>query len=287
MDQPRSRTRRLLALGAVLIALTAGYAVTVRQFDVTEVPLERHFGATDKVVPAGEVYIEPLSIDALNDAMQVRAYLEPGITESKSAKDTSEHDLTLLVSHDNTVEEIKLATGDHIASSTFEVDLNEGSVSHYPFDDYVVRLGIEVRDSNFARRLPARVTVWEGALGYNLQTTGQPGPDSDDIQLTTKVKRSGAFALFALCAYGAMLVLAFCALAIGVLTFAGMCRPEATLIGALAAIAFALPVLRNTMPGSPPLGVSADVWVFLWTELAVVFALALMVFKWARSGLSD
>ncbi|HEY1864768.1 MAG TPA: DUF4436 family protein [Roseiarcus sp.] len=284
MDQPRNRIMRLLGLGAVLIALTAGYVVMVRQFDVTALPLERHFGATDKVVPAGEVYIEPLSIDALDDAMQVRAYLAPGISESKNGKVASDHDLTLLVSHDSTVEEIKLVAGDHIASSTFEVDLNEGSVTHYPFDVYVARLGIEVTDTKSSLRLPARVTVWEGVLGYNLSTIGAPGPDPDDIQLTTKVKRNGAFALFALCAYGAMLVLAFCALAIGILTFADMCRPEATLIGALAAIAFALPVLRNAMPGSPPLGVAADMWVFLWTELAVVFALVLMVFRWAKSA---
>jgi hypothetical protein len=57
---------------------------------------------------------------------------------------------------------------------------------------------------------------------------------------------------------------------------------EATLIAALAAIAFALPVLRNAMPGSPPLVISADMWVFLWTELAVVLALVLTVFKWAK-----
>jgi hypothetical protein len=284
MDQPRGRTMRLLALGAALIALTAGYILMVRQFDVTELPLERHFGATDKVVPAGEVYIEPLSIDALNDAMQVRAYLSPGISESKNDKTASDHDLTLLVSHDSTVEEIKLATGDHIASSTFEIDLNEGSVTHYPFDSYAARLGIELRDGKSSLRLPARITMWEGVLGFDLHTTGRPGPDPDDTQLTTIVTRNGAFALFALCAYGAMLVLAGCALAIGILTFADVCRPEATLIGALAAIAFALPVLRNAMPGSPPLGVSADMWVFLWTELAVVLALVLIVFKWARAG---
>jgi Domain of unknown function (DUF4436) len=268
----------LLALGAVLVALTAGYVVMVRQFDVTELPQERHFGATDKVVPAGEVYLEPLSIDALNDAMQV-----PGVSE-KSDKTASDHDLILRVSHDSTVEEIKLAAGDHIASSSFEVDLSEGSVAHYPFDSYVTRLGIELRDGNSALRLPARITVWEGALGYNLHTAGRPGPDPDDTQLTTIVARNGAFALFALCAYGAMLVLAGCALTIGILTFADVRRPEATLIGALAAIAFALPVLRNAMPGAPPLGVLADTWVFLWTELAVVLALVLTDFKWAKSS---
>jgi Domain of unknown function (DUF4436) len=60
-------------------------------------------------------------------------------------------------------------------------------------------------------------------------------------------------------------------------------RPAETgLIGSLAAIAFALPVLRNALPGSPPLGVQADMWVFLWAELAAVLALALVLFKWAN-----
>jgi hypothetical protein len=282
--QPRGRIKRLLALGAVLIALTTGYVVMVRQFDVTELPVERHFGATDKVVPAGEVYIEPLSIDALNDAMQVRAYVSPGISEGKSNKTASDHDLTLLVSHDSTVEEIKLAAGDHIASSSFEVDLNEGSVTRYPFDSYVARLGVQLLDSKSSLRLPARVTTWEGALGYNLRTTSRPGPEPDDIQLTTTITRNGAFALFALCAYGAMVVLGGCAVVVGVLTFIDVRPPETSLIGSLAAIAFALPVLRNALPGSPPLGVAADMWVFLWTELATVLALALVVFKWAKAS---
>lgn len=148
----------------------------------------------------------------------------------------------------------------------------------------MARLGVQLLDGKSSLKLPARVTMWEGVLGYNLHTTSQPGPDPDDVQLTTIIARSGAFALFALCAYGAMLVLGCCALAIGVLTFADVRRPEATLVGALAAIAFALPVLRNALPGSPPLGVAADMWVFLWTELAAVLALALLVFKWAKAG---
>ena len=152
------------------------------------------------------------------------------------------------------------------------------------FDSYVARLGVQLLDGKSSLRLPARVTVWEGVLGYGLHTTSQPGADPNDVQLTTTIARSGAFALFALCAYGAMLVLGCCALAIGVLTFIDVRRAEATLIGALAAITFALPVLRNALPGSPPLGVAADMWVFLWTELAAVLALALLVFKWAKAG---
>jgi Domain of unknown function (DUF4436) len=102
--------------------------------------------------------------------------------------------------------------------------------------------------------------------------------------LTTTITRTNAFVLFALCAYGAMIVLAGCALVVGVLTFIDVRQPDATLIAALAAIIFALPVFRNALPGSPPLGVEADMWVFLWTELVAVLALVLLVYKWARTG---
>jgi hypothetical protein len=282
--QPRGRNTRLLALGMILLALAAGYLLMLRYFKISQLPKERHFGATGPVKPAGEVYLEPIGIDTLNDAMQIRAYLSPNISESKNAHTAWDRDLILLVTHDKTVEEVKLAATDYLATSAFEVDLYEGSVAHYPLDAYRARVSVQLLDRKSSMRLPVRVTMWEGVLGYNLHTTGQPGPDPNDVEKTTGITRSGAFALFALCAYGAMVVLGCCALAVGILTFTDVRRPEATLIGALAAIAFALPVLRNALPGSPPIGVEADIWVFLWTELAAVLALALLVFKWAKSG---
>lgn len=275
---------RLLAVGVFLLALTGIYLLTLRHFHVSELPIERYFGAIGAVEPAGEVYLEPIGIDPLNDAMQMRAYLSPGMRESKGPRAASDRDLTLLVSHDNTVEEVRLAAGDHMASSTFEVDLNDGSVAHYPLDAYQARFGVQVLDGKSSVRLPARVTMWDGALGYNLHTTDRPQADPEDVELTTAIRRSGAFTLFGLCAYAAMVVLGCCALLVGVLTFIEVRPLETQLIGSLAAIAFALPVLRNALPGSPPLGVEADMWVFLWTELVTVVALALVVFKWARAG---
>jgi hypothetical protein len=281
IDQPRVRNMRLLAVGVCLLALTAGYVLLLRHFNVSELPSERHFGAVDGAEPAGEVYLEPISIDALNQAMQVRAYVSPSATGSK---DPPSRDLTLLVTHDKTVEEVKLAAADHIASSTFEIDLNNGSVAHYPLDAYQARYGVQLLDGKSSLRLPVRVTMWEGVLGYNLRTTSQPQADPQDVQLTTAITRGGAFSLFGLCAYAAMVVLGCCAVVVGVLTFTEVRPAETGLIGSMAAIAFALPVLRNALPGSPPLGVQADMWVFLWAELAAVLALALVVFKWAKAG---
>jgi hypothetical protein len=282
-EQARSRKIRLLTVGALLIALTAGYLMILRHFNVSEQPGERIFSAAGSV-GAAEVYLEPLSIDATNQGMQLRAYLSPNLSNDKNARAGADRDLTLLITHDKTVEEIKLAAGGHMASSTFEVDLNDGSVTNYPFDSFVARLGLRLMDGKASLNLPARITVWEGVLGYNLHTTSQPGADLTDVQLAIAIRRGGAIVLLALCGYAIMLVLGFCAVVMGVLTFINVRPPETGLIGSLAAFAFALPVLRGLLPGSPPLGVTADMWVFLWAEMVNVLALALVVFKWAHAG---
>jgi hypothetical protein len=64
-----------------------------------------------------------------------------------------------LVSHDKTREEVNLAPADHSASSTFGVDLNDGSVTHYPLDSYVARLGVQLVDGKSSLRLPDRITM--------------------------------------------------------------------------------------------------------------------------------
>ena len=56
------------------------------------------------------------------------------------------------------------------------------------------------------------------------------------------------------------------------------------MMGALAGVVFALPTLRNALPGGAPLGVTADTYVFLWAELAAVLAIGLLIATWARFG---
>jgi hypothetical protein len=81
-----------------------------------------------------------------------------------------------------------------------------------------------------------------------------------------------------------MIVMMFCALVIGTLVFVGVRRIEVTLVGALGAMIFALPAVRNALPGAPPLGVRADILIFFWAELGAIIALCLFITAWARQG---
>ena len=81
-----------------------------------------------------------------------------------------------------------------------------------------------------------------------------------------------------------MIVMMLCALIIGTLVFVGVRRIEVTLVGALGAMIFALPAVRNALPGAPPLGVRADILIFFWAELGTIIALCLFITAWTRRG---
>jgi hypothetical protein len=265
----------LVAVGTLVAGLAIAYAIIVHYFHVSEVPVERHFGAAGADSEPAQIYIELVSIDALNDAMQMRVSLAPSGTLYGERLAPTERSLRLVIIHDKAVEEIKIAANDRVSTATFEVDLNDGSVADYPLDSYRAELRVQLLEevtplADGVRPAVVKITVWEGVLGFHLRATEETGSDPGEVRLTLRIRRSGAFALFAFAAYGAMVVLGSCALAIGSVTFVDLRRAGATLIGALAAVAFALPVLRNALPGAPPLGVHADVFVFLWTELAAV-----------------
>jgi Domain of unknown function (DUF4436) len=272
----------------VLTALAAGtYLAILHTFDLSESPSERTFGQGAETAQRIKIYLEPLSVDPVSDAMQFRVDVAPDRELIGKHPNAPIHDLTLILTTDDSIEERVIRANEPIAPETIRVSLAEGSIVAYPFDRY--RFAVRVQAfggggtaSETAAPIAEEVTVWEGVLGYRLRALQSPESTLGDIRLRFELRRATAHVFFALAAYGAMVVLACSALTISFLIFVGYRRPEATFIGALAALVFALPALRNAIPGAPPLGVRADLMVFLWVELAAVLSIALTVLSWAR-----
>jgi hypothetical protein len=278
---------RLLAVAILLILASIGYVLLLQHLHVSEVPQERHLGA-GKAGPA-QIYVWATGIDPLNYALQLHVSFAPGPGLEGQRPMAADRDLTLLISHGGTTDQVDIQANRPVPEADIEVDLDDGDVADYPFDRYTAGVHIQCIDKALQQAgkggpLANGVTVWEGLWGFSLHAVELPDSRPEDVRLRLTIHRSPAFAFFALATYGAMVVLALGVLVISVMTFAGLRAVEATLVGALCAIVFALPVLRNVLPGAPPLGVRADTFVFLWAELAVVFSLVLMILAWARSG---
>ena len=279
--------RATLATFSTLAA--AGYLLLLLQALLrTGTPAERRLDA-----PAGggarvHLYLELAGVDVVRDAMQVRLSLEPDGLGMDPGSSLPDRDLVLVATHDKQGERIEVPARQAAPTTSIELDLYDGDVAGYPLDTYRAALSLRCLDASApgagATPLPWDVTVWERVLGFRLQTSREPGALPGEDRLVLRVRRSPASRLFVLGAYAAMVVLACIALLIGGLAFLRVRRAEASLMGILGGLVFALPALRNALPGGVPLGVSADLFVYLWAEFAVISALVLVVAAWARGG---
>lgn len=184
------------------------------------------------------------------------------------------------------IEDIELQAGRPANSKTLSLCV-QGQPENYPLDRYegVLRIRAAKGKSPSGPPAPIRLRTWEDIAGWEVAITpAEPAADADGLSLVVRAQRPSAHVFFAVLLYAAMIFLAGSALTIGGLAFAGVRKPEAALTGALCGIVFAVPALRNVLPGAPPIGVHADALVFLWVQLAVILGLTLFVATWARRG---
>ena len=275
--------RRAVILAALLIGCAVVYGAILARSDLSRGPDEAELGT-----PAGRarvaLYVQPIQIDAVNESMQVRISVVP-LSDAKVT--IADRDFLLTIQRGGQVDHVQIQAGQLLPEVTFGLDLHEGDVRDYPLDRYVSLMTLaaseRAQDGN-EKSLPIHVTAWEGVLGFDVKAKSVSSQRSEELQLQFAVSRTGGVAFFGVAIYGAMLVMMLCALIIGSLVFVGIRRIEVTLIGALAAVIFALPALRNALPGAPPLGVRADIFIFFWAELGAVIALCLFIAAWARRG---
>jgi hypothetical protein len=277
------RLRRTLILAALLVGCAIVYGIILARFDLSKGPGETELGAARGQARVN-LYLQPIQVDPINQSMQMRIWVVP---PSDTKVTIADRDFLLKIQRGQQVEQVQVRTGQSFPEVTYDFDLNDGNVRDYPLDRYVseTTLSASEKTQNGAERsLPIHVTAWEGVLGFDVKAKSVATQQSDELQLQFAVQRTGAVSFFGLAIYGAMLVMMFCALIIGSLVFLGVRRIEVTLIGALGAMIFALPAVRNALPGAPPLGVRADVLIFFWAELGAIIALCLFISAWAREG---
>jgi hypothetical protein len=280
------RPRRIWILVCLFAGLAATYGLLLLVLSAGGAPRELVFAAHKAGARDVALYIEPLSVDAVNDALHVRVTPSPGPDLQGHLPEVADSDVMIIVGQGTAEQPISLHAHETMPAAELELSFDDGNVADYPFDEYStsVRLrALEAKaDLREARVLPVVVTFWEGLYGYRATAQEAQSAADGEVWLRIDVRRTSAFRYFATAVYLVMFVFAAAGLTIGERAFLGARPPEPTLIGALAAMVFALPILRNALPGAPPVGVRADLLVFLWAIIATALALILLVYSWAR-----
>lgn len=176
----------------------------------------------------------------------------------------------------------KVTAKESRAKAVREVSL-DGSINGYPLDHYTGRISIKASNKITGAAVPIRLTVWPLLSDWDVRInrSGQALKNSFPVDLTIRAKRPTSFIVMTFALYVAMALIGLSALTIGTLVFLGV-RPllEEGMLGALGAMIFAIPALRGIMPGTPPLGIFADILVLLWAQMAAIIGLTLFVVTW-------
>ena len=222
-----------------------------------------------------ELFVTAQQVNAAQQRLQLRVEIIPRGTLAAAGLDVPAKYLSLYTSSP-TRAQIDFPAGRPAPAQDLDLSMYDGTVSDYPFDGYDAQLGFAA--SVDGQAVPISMTFGDIDPFFHIATTGGDY-QNEAVELTVHVSRAQGTKFLA----GFMMVVMW-ALALSVLGGAwilvsrkrGLVWPA---LGWMAATLFALAGLRNTAPGSPPIGCVLDYAAFFWAELLTAVGVV-MVSVW-------
>ena len=283
------RKQAVLLLAAFVIAAGV-YVFAVRHFQRDAQFQQQMFSVGTPPADRVEVTTQIIGVSPVKDTLQVRLGFEPFGKYAADRFGRFARDVTVIVATAEGYRPIRLSAGEIPVSIDKDIELADGSPKDYPFDHYAARLGISaIEQSGRSGASTAVPTVvhYEDDLG-SYGVTPSLGPDSTRamIDVHLQIRRSAAILTFSTMMYAAMVLVSTSVVVFTVLVLLGRVGPDFAMMLWSGAMLFALPAVRNSLPDSPPLGIQADYFIFMWTETAVAFSMvtltAALIAKRAR-----
>ena len=277
--------RRAVTLGLLLLASALLYIGVFTLLYRVPPHTEQIFTETGSASPLN-IYITIVDMDPVREELSVHLDFATIVgPHGGHYPGVPPRDMVVHVGDGDSVQDINLKAQVSAAPITLRV-WSGGSIGDYPFDRYHGHISVSASPTAEGAPQSVRVIVWPVMSNWTIAAQQANPLPSSGVSLDIEVTRPAPFIVIAIAVYTAMALVGLSGLTIGALIFLGVRRTEATLIGSLAAMVFAVPALRGALPGVPPLGGHADVLVFVWVELAVIIGLTLFVITWARRGSS-
>ena len=279
--------RRLILAGAVIVLLLVGVVVALR---VPNSKPAAGFGADAEDIDPQTAVVVYLRIDSFDAAKgtlaaRVRAVAGPALP-AQGAR---------VAVGDGGRPELKVGPGAPSTEQTLVLDVDRGTVSSYPFDQYDLEEVVAAvsTDSSIppggdgSRTLPLQVIGASTAAGFAVTGTAGGAANDTVVDLELAVERVRPQVVWAT---GMMAIDWALAVAVVAVALALVLRErpwETRHLAWLGSMIFALAAFRNTAPGNPPIGVFLDFAAFFWAEALVVASLLALVVVYLLRSRAD
>ncbi|QYG94090.1 DUF4436 family protein [Iamia sp. SCSIO 61187] len=225
------------------------------------------------------------TVDATSGEMLVRLVVERSATTPEEENDlfasgALTEEVVLVVNDDAGQSAITLPAGQPPGTATATIPLAESRATRYPVDRYRATLLVAaLRDGDQDRPIPVRLSVRSSDTGFTLDVAEEALTDDAAIVELAVARRGtviGWAGFFVLVCW----LLAIASASLGWTTVVHGIGSPAWSWGFLIGVLFALPPLRNALPGNPPSGSLVDLAAFYWAVGIVALTLVAMVGSW-------
>jgi len=159
----------------------------------------------------------------------------------------------------------------------------DGDINSYPFDiysfDYTISAYSSPTNVSYGDPLPLTIFSQGAFQGFTVGTKFSGSDDGSSVTITLTVKRSTTTKAFAIIIFMVMWCLSLSIFTAAMSVWFREKKVEPPLIAISTALLFALPNIRNSQPGVPPVaGTTSDMVGFFWNLMLVaISAVSLLV----------
>jgi len=150
-----------------------------------------------------------------------------------------------------------------------------GQVNDYPFDKHSAQLILALNRTDPDRLVPSAILIRGSVPGYRIELEPITGLPKSINAMNMTVTRSSTVQKAAMAGIVVMWAIGLGVFALIILMFAGWYNVRMPAL--FAALLFGLFSLRNSLPGTPPIGTYSDFLSFLWVQGIVALALLVAI----------
>ena len=172
------------------------------------------------------------------------------------------------------------------------VEIFEGEPMEYPFDKHEAQLSFYFEPAGAAsatateaeKSIPVAIQLYGAVSGLKIEADYAQEHADDHVVIDLSLSRAPTTIFFSV-----FIMVAMWSLTLGVVflvfrVLAGQRKIEISMFSFLGALLFAFPALRNSQPGTPPIGTLSDFLAFFWAEVLIALSLLSVVLTWLIRG---
>ncbi|HKP03554.1 MAG TPA: DUF4436 family protein [Chthoniobacterales bacterium] len=289
-----TKSKKPMMVGIVLLLIFAGLYVFVLNAYRNE-GANRSAELVADTAKAGENRIDVsgriVTADPIKGDVVVRLEFSPHGSFASGDGGMLSRDLDLYVSSATGKNVHEFKKGKRMNPVEAVVEIYDGEPMDYPFDSHSAELSFFFEPSAgkggepaSAEAIPMAVEMRGSVAGLRLDTEIAKENTPDHAVIDISIQRATTAVFFSV-----FIMIAMWALVIGVLclvfrVFAGHRKIEISMFSFLGALLFAFPALRNSQPGTPPIGTMSDFLAFFWAEVIIALSLLAVVLRWIIRG---